>query len=646
MTSRRLTVLVVLLALGMGGCGFWDKGADARDAAETLVTGLNKGDLSTVEFTDAAAPKEYAAVVKPLAAYPTKVDLDQVSRSGDTATATLAWTVDLDGTSWEHQTAVELVEQDGAWRVSWEPSLVEDSLAEGETLRVSRIKAERGDILGRDDEPIVTPRPVVRFGIDRTQVAGAAAPESARRLAGLLDISVPPYVEQVRKAGPKAFVQALVLRRNSVPNRLLGDVDAIPGARGISDQLPLAPSREFAAQILGTVGPATKELIDESEGRLKVGDDAGLSGLQLRYDEQLAGTPGIKVSAVPAKDQDADEDGDEDGEPAEPRTLFESEPTAGVPVHTTLDPALQQRADDLLADIGPASAIVALQPSTGAVLAAASGPGSKGYNTATFGQYAPGSTFKVVSALALLRSGLTPASSVSCTPTITVDGKQFKNYSDYPSGRLGRISLRDALANSCNTGFISQHERLKGRDLAGAAASLGFGVDHDLGFPAYFGQVPRPASETEGAADMIGQGKVLASPMAMAAVAASVTKGDTVVPRLVTGVGDDDAVGSASAPDQAAPLTPAEASQLRAMMRAVVAEGSGAGLQSVQPPAVIAKTGTAEYGSRSGSSGALPTHAWMIAAQGDLAVAVFVATGESGSRTAGPILQSFLVSAR
>jgi cell division protein FtsI/penicillin-binding protein 2 len=78
------------------------------------------------------------------------------------------------------------------------------------------------------------------------------------------------------------------------------------------------------------------------------------------------------------------------------------------------------------------------------------------------------------------------------------------------------------------------------------------------------------------------------------------------------------------------------------MMRAVVTEGSGVVLQSVQPPPVIAKTGTAEYGSRE----PLPTHAWMIAAQGDLAVAVFVATGESGSHTAGPILRAFLQSAK
>ena len=636
MTSRRLVSLLLLLALAASGCGFFDKGADAREAAEKFATALQKGEVSKIPFTDASAPKQYAAVIKTLD-YPTTVSVDQVTRSGDTADVRLNWSVDLDGNAWKHQTSVTLVEHDGAWQVSWKPSIIEKSLAAGETFRVSRVKAERGDILGRDDQPIVEPRPVVRFGIDRTQVSAAAAPDSARRLATLLGVGVAPYVDQVTKAGPKAFVQAIVLRRANVSSELLGRVAAIAGARSISDHLPLAPTKEFAAAIVGTVGPATKELIDKSKGRLRVGDDTGLSGLQLRYDEQLSGTPGIKVSAVPATPKAGEQAG-------EPRTLFEVDPTPGEALHTTLDLRLQQRADDLLSNIGPASAVVAIQPSTGAILAAASGPGSKGYNTATFGRYAPGSTFKVVSALALLRSGLTPTSPVSCTPTIDVNGKQFKNYSDYPSSRLGRISLRDALANSCNTGFISQHDRLKGSDLADAAAALGVGVDHDLGFPAYFGQVPRPAGETEGAADMIGQGKVLASPMAMAAVVASVAQGGAVLPRLLTAIGDDAVPSPESAVEH--PLTSAEAGQLRAMMRAVVTAGSGVILQSVQPPAVIAKTGTAEYGALGQAGGSLPTHAWMIATQGDLAVAVFVATGESGSHTAGPILKAFLESAR
>jgi cell division protein FtsI/penicillin-binding protein 2 len=132
---------------------------------------------------------------------------------------------------------------------------------------------------------------------------------------------------------------------------------------------------------------------------------------------------------------------------------------------------------------------------------------------------------------------------------------------------------------------------------------------------------------------MIGQGKVLASPVAMASVAASVAQGSTVVPRLVSDVRAE--------ADPPTPLTRAEAGRLRSLMRGVVASGSGAFLADVPGPPVLAKTGTAEFGSDSPPQ----THAWMIAAQGDLAVAVFVELGESGSRTAGPILESFLRSA-
>ena len=636
--ARLLAFLLLVIGLVLGGCGFFDKGAEARKAADAFATALQKGDVGSVDFTETSAVQDYAALARTLG-HPAKVAVDQVTRSGNTASVRLNWSIDLGGHTWKHQTHAELVDRDGRWQVAWKPSILADSLKAGETFQVSRILPERGSILGRDDEPIVVPRPVVRFGIDRAQVAATAAPDSARRLATLLGISADPYVAQVTKAGPKAFVQAIALRRDAASNGLLGKVQAIPGARAISDHLPLAPSKAFAAAILGTVGPATKEIVDRSDGRLQAGDDAGLSGLQLRYDAQLGGTPGVKVSAVPARTEASEE------QPGEPRTLYQVDPVRGQDLHTTLDLRLQQRADELLAGVGPASAVVAIQPSTGAVLAAASGPGSKGYNTATFGRYAPGSTFKVVSALALLRSGLTPQSRVPCTPTLVVNGKKFKNYSDYPANRLGRITLRDALANSCNTAFLSQHSRLKGTDLADAAAALGFGVDHDLGFPAYFGQVPPAASETEAAADMIGQGKVLASPMAMAAVVASVAQGGAVLPQLVTAVGDKGVPRPEAATDH--PLTAAEAGRLRAMMRAVVAEGSGAVLQPLQPPAVIAKTGTAEYGTRPApGESSLPTHAWMIAAQGDLAVAVFVDTGQSGSRTAGPILEAFLQAAR
>jgi len=89
-------------------------------------------------------------------------------------------------------------------------------------------------------------------------------------------------------------------------------------------------------------------------------------------------------------------------------------------------------------------------------------------------------------------------------------------------------------------------------------------------------------------------------------------------------------------------LTGGEASALRSMLRAVVTDGSGRGLLDVPGPELIAKTGTAEFE----KDGEVLTHAWMVAAGSDLAVAVYVDEGESGSRTAGPLLEAFLRAAR
>ncbi|MFP5334121.1 MAG: penicillin-binding transpeptidase domain-containing protein [Actinomycetes bacterium] len=143
--------------------------------------------------------------------------------------------------------------------------------------------------------------------------------------------------------------------------------------------------------------------------------------------------------------------------------------------------------------------------------------------------------------------------------------------------------------------------------------------------------MPEPGSETGRAAAVIGQGQVLASPVAMAAVIGSALSGETVLPRLLP----DHDVERVDVPQ---PLTTAEARALRTMLRAVVAEGSGTGLADVPGPPVIAKTGTAEFGTDDPPR----THAWLVAAQGDLAVAAFVEEGESGSGTAGPLAEALL----
>ena len=613
----------LLLAGALAGCDAVEKvsGPDPQDAADTLASALASGsfaDVGLVEGTPEEAAASYSQVVEGMGDVEPAVSAGTVEESGDSATAPLTWSWPVAGEQWTYETEAGLTRVDDEWQVAWDPAVIEPSLREGVTLDLTTVAAPRGEVLGAGGTALVTERPVVRFGIDRSHVPARKAGASARRLAALVDIDPAAYSKRVEAAGEKAYVEAIVYRRGDVPDALAA-YDAIPGALALSDDLPLAPTREFAAPILGTVGEVTAEMVKEHPEKYQPGDRAGLSGLQARYDDQLRGTAGAVVHAV--------------GSDGKERELFRADAVGGEPLELTLDALLQQEAERLLADVGPASAVVALRPSTGAILAAANGPGNNGYNMATYGQFAPGSTFKSVTSLALLRAGLTPAAPVPCTSTISVDGKTFKNYSDYPTGGLGRIPLRTALANSCNTAFISQAGRLGAGDLADAAASLGLGVDHDLGFPAYFGNVEPPASDTEAAADMIGQGKVLASPMAMAAVIASVQSGSLVVPSLVTSV-DVEAAGGPG-PE---PLTGSEATALRSMLRGVVTSGSGSLLADVPGPPVIAKTGTAEFE----VDGKVLTHAWMIAARGDLAVAVFVDRGESGSSTAGPILEAFL----
>nr|WP_294693765.1 penicillin-binding transpeptidase domain-containing protein [uncultured Friedmanniella sp.] len=643
--GRRGRVALAAVALLLTGCTAGpgpDPDVDgAKAAAAALAAGLAAKDVTPVAFVGASGG-DVDAQLKPLVSgmgplEPT-VTVGEVDTDGNTASTTLSyrWTFPGVPTSWTYDTTAELAREDGVWKARWRPSLVEPSLDGTHRLSQRRLYPGRGEILGEDGDPLVSLRPVVRIGIDKSEVSAAAALASARKLAALVEVDAKAYQARVKGAGPQAFVEAITLRAEAPERPDDAKVFAIPGALPVEDRQMLAPSRTFARSILGSVGEATKEDVDAAGGAVVAGDQVGRSGLQKRYDEQLRGVPGVLVVRAELKSTGASASPSPtpspspSASPAPAAELYRVAPTTGKPLELTLNRTVQRLAEKVLADTKADSALVAVRPSTGAVVAAANGPSAEDQALATTGRFAPGSTFKVVSSLALLRAGLTPTSEVRCPATLEVDGYRFKNYRDYPSGSLGRIDLQTAVAQSCNTAFIGARTELEKGDLADAAASLGLGTDYDVGFPAFFGAVPKESTETSRAAAMIGQAKNEASPLAMAAVAASVQHGETVVPHLVT---------ATKATAKAEPLTGSEAEQLRELMRGVVTRGSARGVLGDLPgPAVIAKTGTAEYGNKKPPR----THAWMVAAQGDLAVAVFVADGTSGSRTAGPLLADFL----
>lgn len=642
-----------------------------RDAAQAFADAAATSDPAAVPFAGPGGQATMTLLLKGMGDRHPTVRVERADEPGDQATAASAtlryeWpAVDDAGNRWSYDAPLNLTKSGDGWRIAMDPQAVAPGLAAGERLVAVSRPGPRGRILGAGGVVLVTERPVRRIGIDKARMAasGTATPAAfataARKLAAAVGVDPKGYAAQVVGAGPGAFVEAIVLRDNdpALP-RALAALGTIPGSTAVSETMPLAPTRSFARPLLGTVGPATAEIVEQSKGAVKAGDVVGLGGLQRSRQAQLAGRPGYRVNALAAS--------------GATRVLYDGRGAPGQDVRTTLSVKHQVLAERLLARItGPASAIVAIRPSTGAVLAAASGPGGQGNSTATLGLYPPGSTFKVVGALGMLRAGLTPAFKVPCTATITVDGRAFKNYDAYPASRLGSIPLTTAFANSCNTAMISQRDVVGRPRLVEAAASLGLTADPSLGVPAVLGRVPDETSLVAQAAAMIGQGTVQASPLGMATVAASVAAGHTVRPRLVTSPAPETTADPASpdpaTPDgtprrdhsgapsgdqasgptgdsgtqppapQGPPLTQAEATTLRGLMRAVVTSGSGSLLAGL-PGVVMAKTGTAEYGDANPPL----THAWIVGIKGDLAVAVFVETGAGGAKTAGPLLKAFL----
>jgi len=374
-----------------------------------------------------------------------------------------------------------------------------------------------------------------------------------------------------------------------------------------SDGRPLTVRADVRA-LVGTVGPATTTQA-KADPSLRPGDPIGQSGLQAASDAALRGKPSGALTLVNSA-----------GHPV--ATLARWAGRKPVAVSSTLNPTMQAAAAKALANTGHPSALVAIDARTGAVLAASSTPA--GYPRALLGRYPPGSTFKMVTLTAALMSGRTLATPTSCTPTVTVNGYTLSNAG---GESFGSIPLLRAFAVSCNTSFVNLAESLPAGTLSAAAALLGCNIGHaPLPVPSYGCSYPADATGTAYASSAIGQGTVLTSPLAIAAIAAAADSGTWHQPHLTPG-----------ASPVSHPLPAAVAKGLRQAMRAVVTSGTATSANLPGTP-VFGKTGTAEHGTGKNP----PTHAWFAAFRGNIAVAVLVEDAGFGATSAVPVATSFL----
>ncbi|MFG2073948.1 penicillin-binding transpeptidase domain-containing protein [Nonomuraea maritima] len=297
------------------------------------------------------------------------------------------------------------------------------------------------------------------------------------------------------------------------------------------------------------------------------------------------------------------------------------------PMRTTIDLKVHRAGAQALEGVDKPASLVAMRASTGEMLAVVNAPG--GFNRALLGKYPPGSTFKVVTASALVADGVEPGSQVGCPAEKNIGGFPFHNAGHE---EFGTLTFQDAFAHSCNTTFGELSvARLNGGRLGEVAHSFGFGSPITPGVPAVRAEFPDPRDDTDLASAAIGQGRVLASPLNMASVAAAIASGAYIPPRLVLGEHIPDAQ-----PDNPRPLEKGVVKALRKLMPAVVTGGTAHEVSF--PSGTAGKTGTAEYG----SGAEPPTHSWFIGYRDDLAFAVLVEGAGAGAAVAAPIAARFL----
>lgn len=631
--------VVVLTSLddsdGPGG----SPAAAARAAADRFVAAVDRGapnEGGTVQTPDEVL-FAFTSTTQGLGELHLEATAGEVTLAEDEESAIVplevAWTVS--GATWNTQGELRLVpgepdpERPDApigWLADFSISALDARLRPGDTLSVVETETERGAILDGAGEPLVAQTPVVVVGVVPSAVPDVAA--LSAELARLLGLDAAELEARISGAPEDQFVEIITLRRADY-DAIRDQIRPLPGTRFREDTELLAGSRNFARPILGSIGPADEEDVADAEGRVQLGDLIGQSGVQRRYDERLAGVPGLEVRVTRAVPAGADPSTTTAPDtPPEVNTLETVMGTPGQTVQLTLDRAAQEAAEAALAGDERVTALVAVRVSTSEVLAAATGPTGSAQNIAFNGQVAPGSTFKVVSSLAHLRQGLTPDTVVPCPETATGGGQPFRNAGGFV---LGDVPFREDFAQSCNTAFVNLSPNLADDELHRTAMDFGLGVEWDAGLGANTGSVPVNDSAADKAAASIGQARVQVSPLGMAMVAATVAAGRWRAPRIVADPAPEGQPAEV-------PLAEGEVAALREMMRAVVLDGTATGSLGGVPGEVFAKTGTAEFGSGED----LQTNAWIVGWRGDIAFCVFVEGGAGGGSVAGPIAAAFL----
>jgi penicillin-binding protein 2 len=570
-----------------------------------------------------------------------------------------------------------------------------EALARGNRIRLVSLTAPRGTILDRNGELIATTRPA--FAASLVYMGEPYSDEMLAKLESILSLPAGRIRDLLAKQSGRLYLPVRI-KTDITPeehSRLEECRHELPGL--VIEALPIReyPYGQLAAHVFGYVGelagedPKLQELAAAQvslrsaaslpQATYEVGDIVGVAGLERQYDSILRGLDGTREVEVDSR-----------GTPT--RTEREDPPEAGLDLKLTIDLRLQQALEVALAAnmdklrqskgiaYAPAGCAVVLDVKTGAVRAMASLPAYdpnafasgnvdvatvEWLNRVTQGKYIPGSTYKMITAMAALEEGVvTPKDTVYCPGGYRLGSEFIRCWIGAPGH--GTTNLVQAVQRSCNTFFLEMGMRLRNKMKAAGAAASGparggldiladyaaeFGLDGPTGIDLpgeRAGTVPRTGSRAlftgEDIQHAIGQSTHVYSPLQLAQYVATIaSNGTRMRPYLVEEVLKDGEVLYRFQPEVSG--TVAKVSQpafhvVKSGMLGVTGPGGTAYWAFWDLPIKVAgKTGTAQ-------TGRLPDNALFagFAPFDDPEIAFFIIVegGDSGSLTCGPVAREIV----
>jgi peptidoglycan glycosyltransferase len=404
---------------------------------------------------------------------------------------------------------------------------------------------------------------------------------------------------------------------------------AILDRRGAKLAVGGSESRRYPRGVVGgtTVGhiePISRKDLKDQERAVQMGDLVGASGLEQGLDDVLAGEPRVLLSVV-----------DRRGRPIE--VLARKRGRPGRDVRTTLDIDVQRAAETAYGST--TGGAVVMDPKTGDLLAAVSSSptdpnnyagvaGVEPFNRALSGLYPPGSSLKAMTGAAALESKVVKESTPLTGP------QEYMGVRNFESGDFGSIDFATAVRFSVNTAFAQVAEDLGARRLTRFAEGFGFNRKPSMPLEAASSSFPFPEDLGDLMWGSIGQAQVLATPLQMATIAATIAnRGKRMEPRI-----------ELRGPREGARVVSRRTAAIMTRLMENVVQGGTGTAANIAGARVAGKTGTAEVD----VAGKRMNHAWFIcfapANDPKVAIAVVSELGGVGGEVAAPLARGILSS--